>query len=121
MIVIHKQKDNAKWAAPEFDCLKLNVDALILKGSLFFEIGMTLRNHNVLSGKKVMRFDKEVFVFEAKTVKIYDALSWMMIGPESRVCIHSLQAINERIKYVFEIGHILHACRLKLTSKNGVS
>lgn len=58
---------------------ELNVDVSVLQGSSSFVIGMILRDYTgcFLWGR-VMRFDKEMFVFDAETVGINKVLSWIL-------------------------------------------
>ncbi|XP_074352905.1 uncharacterized protein LOC141692062 [Apium graveolens] len=127
--VKHAQKIKAKWVTPDAGCLKLNVDANIVPGSSSFAIGMILRDHSgqYLRGK-VMKFEREVYVFEAEMVGIEDALSWILVKTEGKVCIESdsllalaVQAVNEGSSNQFEIGHTIQACRLTLAARSNVS
>lgn len=121
----HRQIDGLKWVAPEVGCLKVNVDASVMPDASFFAIGMVQRDHTGgFVGGKVMRFEKTVFVFEAETIGIHGALSWIMYTAEGEVCIESdsllaVQAINRELSYQFEIGHVIDACRLMLLIEEG--
>lgn len=64
-------------------------------------------------------------MMEAKVVDIEEALSWIMFRGERDLCVESdsllaVQAINGQVNYQLEVGHIIEACILKLTSRNGI-
>lgn len=68
-------QENMKWSPPSKDCLKLNVDALVVMGDSSFAIGMVIRDDR---GKfiqdKNMRFPGMVTVLEAEAKGVQEAL-----------------------------------------------
>lgn len=118
--------NNDRWVAPETGLLKVNVDASIVEGSSHFSVGMVLRDHRGdYLGGKVMKVAAAVSVLEAEAIGIDEALSWISSRTEGRVCVESdsltaVQAINSQSVYHLEIGHILDACRLKLSVRPNI-
>ncbi|XP_074363255.1 uncharacterized protein LOC141703719 [Apium graveolens] len=73
-----RAKSETKWKKPEFGFVKINVDASVFIGAPTFTIGMVVRDHNgeFFSGKTMCLPEVES-VFEAETIGIREALTWL--------------------------------------------
>lgn len=60
------QEYDRKWKPPKVGCMKINVDAAVIKGQNWFALGMVVRDHfgQYIIGK-TMKFSGEVSVVEA--------------------------------------------------------
>lgn len=79
-----------KWRPPEKDELKLNVDASVFCEADSFTIGMVLRDYrgHFIAGRN-MRMVKPASVFEAETIGVLEALSWLLSSTTQRVTVET--------------------------------
>lgn len=76
--VSQRTEECSKWRPPEQGGFKINVDASVMPGVNSFSIGMVLRGHDgVFVAGKTSRFSVADSVFEAESIGVREALSWI--------------------------------------------
>lgn len=116
------QAGTDKWSPPSSGQLKLNVDASVFPGADSFSLDMVLRDHHgsLLAGK-VLRLSAPASVFEAETIGVREALSWIMAQQLHRKTVLvetdsllTMQALhNDTINYL-EVEDVIVSCQLHL-------
>lgn len=119
-------KETQKWTPPEEGRLKVNVDVLFFPNAEAFTVGMVIRDYTgaFIEGKN-LSLPSPSTVFEAESIGIREALSWMMARQDRRVIVETdslltVYAIHGKSDNLFEVGHIVEHCRAMLQSTTEV-
>ena len=74
------QSTESKWCCPDTGILKVNVDVSVFPNASTFTVGMVMRNHrgSFVAGKSIS-LPMADSVFEAETIGISEALSWIKV------------------------------------------
>lgn len=116
-----------KWKPPDFECMKLNVDASVRVGASDFSIGLIIRDHRAhFVAGKVMCIARTGTVLEAEATAILEGLKWIVSMQYSNVMIESdslisVNAIQNRSENFLEVGHLFEDCRAYLHSRGDLS
>lgn len=115
-------KDVIKWKPPESGELKVNVDASFFAGEETFSVGLVLRDHEGTFVKgKCLTLPCPSTVFEAESIGVREALSWVIEFPDKKVVIETdslltARAVNESDENFLELDHIIEHCKMLLKS-----
>lgn len=113
-----KTEGCSKWRPPEQGGFKINVDASVMPGVNSFSVGMVLRGHDggFVAGKTT-RFNAADSVFEAETIGVREALSWIYDNnlQNENVVIESdsmttVNAIHRKEVNHLEVGDVIDSC-----------
>ncbi|XP_074324342.1 uncharacterized protein LOC141661257 [Apium graveolens] len=118
-----------KWQPPAAGTFKINVDASVFPGANNFSIGMVMRNYACdFMAARNCKISGEVSVFEAESVGVCEALSWIkemqrqedeiIIESDSQLSVNAIRAT--RINYL-EVGEVIESCKQLLNSFHKVS
>lgn len=103
------------WNALDPGKFKVNVDASVFPNASSFTVGMVMRNHQgTFIAGKVICLPMVELVFEAETVGINEALSWIktqqfqdnavMVESDSMLVVNSIKSDRENL---LEVGEII--------------
>lgn len=100
--------------------LKVHVDASYFLGAEAFTVGMVIRDHNgVFIEGKCISLPCPITVVEAESIRVSEALLWVMKASYRRIIVESdslltVRALHGKSVNVLEIGHVIENCMLKL-------
>ena len=112
--------NSRKWNPPDHGMLKINVDASWFEGADTCSVGMVLRDHegNFIEGRN-MTLPQTSTVFEAESIGVKEALSWVSSRGERKVIVETdskltADAINGHRECLLEVGHVIDHCKIIL-------
>ena len=115
-----------KWKKPGEGQLKINVDASVVEGQGFFEVGMVIRDHHgqFIPGK-TLKLAGGVSVTEAESTGILEALIWAQDVTEGTVLVESdsllsVNAIKQNQSNLLELGDLVQQCGELLKSNDRI-
>ena len=115
-----------KWKKPGEGQLKINVDASVVEGQGFFEVGMVIRDHHgqFIVGK-TLKLGGGVSVTKAKSTGIFEALIWAQEMTEGTILVESdsllnVNAIKQNQSNLLEFDDLLQQCGELLRSNHRI-